>query len=101
MVMDGCFSLKRFSGQSGTINSPILRDLYFNSTTESVDNSESVPDTCSDFRSGDSRKKVSSYCDISGIFGTVCKHGLIYVLADIVKGGSLALLVVVRFESQK
>ncbi len=51
---------------------------------------EESSESCSDFRSGDIRRKTADFCDVSGVFGAVCNHGFVFALMNIAKGESLA-----------
>ena len=91
-MMDGCYVHKRFDGQAGEIEKPLLQgSLFFDPPSQCSDLSSYSPgDECRDFRSGNILQKQQSFCDISGIFGAVCIHGLVFGLMNIAKGESLA-----------
>ena len=88
MTMDGCFSMKRVKNHAQSIDEPLLKDLYF-LKIEKHNPIEANTEECNDFRSGDVRKKAADYCDVTGVFGVICKHGVIYRLANIEGGEPL------------
>ena len=58
-------------------------------------------ESCNDFRSGDSKRKQADYCDVSGVFGSVCNHGFIFGLMNISKGESLTYSLAMISEIRK
>lgn len=90
--MDGSFNFKRFKNHAGTIVDPLMKNYFIDINEQnSSENDEIEPSNdCNNFRSGDERRKQAQYCDISGIFGSVCSHGFVYGLMNIAKGESLA-----------
>ena len=89
MTMDGCFSFKHYDGHATEIGAPILsKSVFFDAPN--LNNPQNAQfGACNEFRSGDIRRKQNEYCDISGIFGGVCVHGLIFGLINIERGESL------------
>ena len=90
--MDGCFSLKKYDRHAKTINHPWLKGSIFIDPPALYQHDITPPATgnCSEFRSGDSKRKDSEFCDISGTFGVTCNHGIVVMLMSISKGESLA-----------
>lgn len=83
--------MKRFSGHATKINDPILGGVFFFDTPPSHSSADvNSTEKCHDFRSGDVRRKQADYCDVSGVFGAICNHGLIFGLMNISKGESLS-----------
>lgn len=89
MTMDGAFSFKHYDGHATEIAAPILsRSVFFDAPD--LNTPQNAPnDNCNEFRSGDIRRKQNEYCDISGIFGGICVHGIIFGLINIERGESL------------
>lgn len=90
--MDGSFNFKRFKNHAGSIVDPLMKNFFIDIQTQPSSGNDDIEPSneCNDFRSGDERRKQAQYCDISGIFGSVCSHGFVYGLMNIIKGESLA-----------
>lgn len=103
-AFDGCFSLKRFSGHAHSILKPALHGTFFLESPK-PNRDEALGDRsqeeCNDFRSGDSLRKQSDFCDVSGLFAAVCTHGFVFSLINISKGESLEYAITMAEAARK
>jgi len=75
-TMDGCFAFKHYDGHLTSKCSPILGNSVFFDPLSFNNPISSSLDNCNEFRSGDIRRKQNEFCDISGVFGGICVHGM-------------------------
>ena len=75
-MVDGNFSQKRYSNSGNHIHAPFFGNIYLEGISDDKDDNTAPVEGCPNTRSGDVRKKADPRCDITGIFGSVCPHGV-------------------------
>jgi hypothetical protein len=73
---DGFFSAKRYNTRAkSAFNAPLLGSILIDKTV-CLNAPEPSVMTCGALRAGNERRKANDSCDVSGLFGSVCPHGI-------------------------